>query len=1156
MNIKGEIENNILRISIDGRIDSNNAGEAESEITRIRKEGSFKTMTIDLSGLEYISSAGLRIFMRLYKEDKKLTAVNVSNAVFETFDITGFTDFMDIEKGEGSDGPKETDPLNDTFWEVSFKPVAALFEAQALANPERLAVVSTAVSMTYGELNEAANRIANALRYYNVRPDDTVMILLPRNVMSYAANLGILKAGAAFVTASTEYPDERIAFMFKDAGCRFLITTHKITFDRLDLIIEMGKRPLFLENIVTSPWPEDPVVRIDESDLAYMIYTSGSTGKPKGVMIEQGNLSNFLDHNPKNRETLYLAEKASVVLAVAPLTFDFSIMEEFIPLTSGLTVALASNAEILDPLCMRDFMLKHKVDAVCATPSYLNILLSIPKLKDALANIKIYDLGAEAFPAGLFEKIREASPEAMIMNGYGPTEATISCTMKVIEDAKHITIGKPNGNVFCYIVDQNNEEVEKGEIGELLICGKGIGRGYKNLPEKTAESFIEFRGMRGYKSGDLARITEDDEIEYHGRRDDQVKYHGLRIELGEIEANMAKFPGIDACSASVYDGRFLCLYYVPKQNPETDGQNSQEAEEIDPDELRAFAREHLASYMIPDLFVAISEMPMTANMKVDRKALPKPVISERTVKEPETEMQGRILQILKNILPEEEIGIETDLRDIGLSSLDYMVILAELSDTYQVGLNLMELHENATIAGLEKVILSKSKTGSVRHKKDRYRAVPVQASLYMDMLRTNTVENRLPVLLIIDNSVNIEKLKTSVWTAFARHPILASQFKIEEDGVYMIERDLERIDKEIPLIRNTEAEMIVIRASLATELFDPNRDPLFDIRIYQTEAHTYLYLNFAHVVSDGSSVDILIEDIAKAYAGSEPEKEKMTMYELGEEIAEVSDSPLYGQAIGYYKRFFKGMDSWPYIPEDETGAVSGNDRVARELSLSPAQINDFMHKAKTTGNVLFAGLFALSMAIEMEGSEAAFVFTHNGRNDSRLNRTVGCIMNYGWLRLQMPPDMTVKGFLRQIQNQVFEGMSIQVHPLMELAGMHPEFTDYFYIFQEETPEVIIEGKPAQTHWLSIADDCPEEGHTEITVSDEQEERLTGNKDMFKILTQVYYYKKVTFEMTYLVNKYSRERIERMTENVDRMLNMIVSRDPDKLTLSELIQEKG
>ena len=126
----------------------------------------------------------------------------------------------------------------------------------------------------------------------------------------------------------------------------------------------------------------------------------------------------------------------------------------------------------------------------------------------------------------------------------------------------------------------------------------------------------------------------------------------------------------------------------------------------------------------------------------------------------------------------------------------------------------------------------------------------------------------------------------------------------------------------------------------------------------------------------------------------------------------------------------------------------------------------------------------------------------------------------------------------------------------ELAGMHPEFTDYFYIFQEETPEVIIEGKPAQTHWLSIADDCPEEGHTEITVSDEQEERLTGNKDMFKILTQVYYYKKVTFEMTYLVNKYARERIERMTENVDRMLNMIVSRDPDKLTLSELIQEKG
>ncbi|MCR4655384.1 MAG: amino acid adenylation domain-containing protein [Lachnospiraceae bacterium] len=1151
MDIRGETENNALRISVNGRIDSSNAGEAESEIAGIRKDSSFEAMIIDLSGLEYISSAGLTVFLKLYREDRKLTLVNVSDEVYETLDITGFTDFIDIERAEGDGVPGDTDPLNDTSWESPFRPAASLFEEQALAHPEKLAVVSTAVSMTYGELNESVNRIANALRYYNVRPNDTVMILLPRNVMSYAANLGVLKAGAAFVTASTEYPDDRISFMYKDAGCRFLITTHKIAFEKLDLILETGRRPLFLENIITSPWPEDPVVRIDESDLAYMIYTSGSSGKPKGVMIEQGNLSNFLDHNPKNRETLYLAQNASVLLAVAPLTFDFSIMEEFIPLTSGLTVALASNAEILDPLLMRDFMLRHKVDAVCATPSYLNTLLSIPKLKDAMANIRIYDLGAEAFPAGLFEKIRKASPEAVIMNGYGPTEATVSCTMKVIEDTENITIGVPNGNVFCYVVDENNEEVKRGDIGELLICGKCVGRGYKNLPEETAESFIEFRGMRGYRSGDLARITGDNEIEYHGRKDDQVKYHGLRIEPGEIEANMAKCPGIDACSAVVYEGRFLCLYYVPGRIFKAEGQKSLPAEAAGPDELRAFAGEHLAPYMIPDLFVEIPEMPMTANMKVDREALPRPVIPERTVKEPETEMQGRILQIIKNAIPEEEIGTETDLRDTGLSSLDYMVILAELSDTYRVGLNLMELGENATVSGLEKLILSKSETESAGHDKDRYRAAPVQASLYLDMLRTNTVENRLPVLLITDNSVNIEKLKAAVWTAFLKHPILASQFKVEEDGVYMIMGDPERIDREIPLIKKTEAEMVVIRASLATELFDPDRDPLFDIRIYQTEAYTYLYLNFAHAISDGSSVDILIEDIAGAYAGTEPEQEKMTMYQLGEEMAEVSDSILYGQIIGYYKRFFKGMDRWPSVPEDDTGLAPGNDRVARELSLTPAQINDFMRTAKTTGNALFAGLFALTMAKEMKSSETAFVFTHNGRNDSRLTRTVGCVMNYGWFRLRMPPDMTLKDFLRQIRNQVFEEMSIQVHPLMELAGMYPEFTDYFYIFQEETPEVIIEGKPAKTHWLSIAEDCPRESRTGITV-DEKEERLTGNKDMFKILTQVYYYKTVMFEMTYLVNRYSRERIERMVENVDRMLSVIVSADPDKLTLSELI----
>ncbi|MBR4464809.1 MAG: AMP-binding protein [Treponema sp.] len=185
------------------------------------------------------------------------------------------------------------------------------------------------------------------------------------------------------------------------------------------------------------------------------MYTSGSTGKPKGVMIEHGNLFNFVNPSPKNYEARGITEKGTVFLAMAQMTFDISVMEEWLGLTSGMTVALASDEEIMNPLLMKDFMLKNKIDAVCFTPAYANTIFSIPQIQEALRAIKTYDFGSEAFPASLFTKIRAVNPAAYIMNGYGPTETTISCTMKVIESSENITIGKPNANVYAFIVDSD-----------------------------------------------------------------------------------------------------------------------------------------------------------------------------------------------------------------------------------------------------------------------------------------------------------------------------------------------------------------------------------------------------------------------------------------------------------------------------------------------------------------------------------------------------------------------------------------------------------------------------------------------------------------------------------------------------------------------------
>ena len=1145
MEIRGNIKDNSLIIEVIGRLSGDYAGRAEQLIRELKVDGDYEWTIFDLKGLEYISSAGLRVFMKMYRKDKKIRIVNVSPAIYDIFDLTGFTDLMEIQRSEVTSLAEDDTPLNDTSWPVEFKPVSLLFEEQVRKHPDRIAVVGGGISMTYEELNDAANRIANALRYYNVRPNDTIMILLPRNIMYYAVNLGILKAGAAFVTASTEYPDERIRFMYQDAGCRFLITTHWITFDRLDFFINLGKRPLFLEDVVTSPWPENPQVRIDESDLAYCIYTSGSTGKPKGAMIGQGNLCNYVDHNPKNRETVAIGEHGSVLLANAALTFDVSVREELVGLTSGMTVAMASNAQIMNPLLLRDFMLENNVDAMCATPSYIRTLLSIPKLKDALARIRVFAIGAEQFPKGLYERIREINPDALVLNCYGPTETTISACMKEIDGSEHITIGRPLGNVSCYIVNEANEEIKQGEIGELLICGKGVGLGYKNLPEKTAASFITFKGMRAYKTGDYARITENYEIEFHGRRDNQVKYHGLRIELGEIEEIMSACQFIESCAAVVVEERFLCLYYVAAHG-----------ELFTRDDLRDFAKRHLVHYMIPDLFQEVERFVMNANMKLDRKKLPKPVIPRKEIVPPENEMQEKILSILTGILSDTELGITTDLRDLGMGSLGFMAFLAELGDSFNIGLNMADLRENPTVADLEKLILSKPRMGAEELSKDRYPMIPTQIFLYDEMLRMNSPENVLLSLLEMDKGIDINRLRQAVANAVKNHPILFTKFERGAGrDAFMLPAKGRCEIPEIPVIEVTEEEMPALRERLALELADPHTYPHFEFRIYRTENRLFLFHKVPHVISDGESQNILFRDIADAYAGRELQPEGISLFGICDEMNQVIESLLYAQIVSYYKRLLQDLTKWTAIPEDSTGLPAGQDVVAKTLSASAGQLAAVKKALKVSGNVLFMGLMALSMAIQTGDREITYVFSHNGRNDSRVKRTYGYLVNTGICRLDVRPSRTLAAFFRQIQNQVFDAMSCQLFPLEEIVDRYPGVMDYNYLYQIGHPELEMGGKKASLHSLSVRDDCKEGVVVHESAEGNMESPATCDDGLFKLLTQVYEFDTVVYELTYKINRYSRKRIEKMAEDVDRMLLNIAGGDVDRITIGDVLNDR-
>lgn len=339
-----------------------------------------------------------------------------------------------------------------------------------------------------------------------------------------------------------------------------------------------------------------------------------------------------------------------------------------------------------------NLIIEHKVDIMTTTPTYLSNMIDLPQLRKAVSQIKVFDVGAEAFPPALYDKIRSVNPDAYIMNGYGPTETTISCTMKVITDSKNITIGAPNGNVKVYIVDKDNKVLPDGETGELVVAGLGVGRGYINLPEKTAAVFIELNGERAYKTGDLAKINTDGEIEFFGRIDNQIKLRGLRIELGEIEEVINSYEGIVTSITVPVDNKYLCCYFMADRK-------------IDSAELSDYASESLVHYMVPDVFIQLEKMPVTQNGKIDKKALPKHVSQPENLKEPQTLMQKKIFEIVAAVVENDFFGIDTSFYKAGLSSISAMKLCILISDEFGVTVKTSDIHENNTVEKLEKYVM-------------------------------------------------------------------------------------------------------------------------------------------------------------------------------------------------------------------------------------------------------------------------------------------------------------------------------------------------------------------------------------------------------------------------------------------------------------------
>jgi len=581
--------------------------------------------------------------------------------------------------------------FNNTSLPLPATTMAEIFEKRAARAPQATAVVQGERSISYGELNQRANRLAHFLIEKGVGPESLVGVCVERSVDMVAAIIAIWKAGAAYLPLDSEFPRARLEHMLKGAMPKLVLAKSKL---QLQLPQVAGVEFLALDasgfssDLERAPG-QNPDCKVFPQHAAYVIYTSGSTGVPKGVVVTHQGIPSLA---ASQAERLKLKEE-SRILQFASLNFDASFWEFLMALNAGATLVLPD--EQREGAALHELLVSQKVThALLPVP----VLASLEKF-DSLP-LQCLMNGGEALSG---EAVARWSAGLSMINAYGPTEATVCATISLpLSGSSNPPIGSPIQNARVYVLDNNLEPVPLGVAGELYISGAGLARGYLNRPALTADRFIADPyaiepGARMYRTGDLARWREDGMLDFVGRADEQVKIRGFRIELGEIETALRSLPEVAEAAVALKEemslGKQLVAYLVPSNGALPDSAV-----------LRRRLNERLPGYMLPSVFVPIKELPRSPNGKIDRGALPDAVQHTRDVRAPQSQEEIALCAMFAEVLRREQVGVEDDFFALGGDSLSAMRLVGRVCSAFGFALSLRDFYSANTVGELASLI--------------------------------------------------------------------------------------------------------------------------------------------------------------------------------------------------------------------------------------------------------------------------------------------------------------------------------------------------------------------------------------------------------------------------------------------------------------------
>ncbi len=944
-----------------------------------------------------------------------------------------------------------------------------LIEKQVERTPDAVALIFEEEPLTYRELNRRANRLAHRLRQLGVGPEAIVGVFAERSLEMVTGLIATLKAGGAYLPLDPTYPADRLAFMLGDAKPAVVLMQRRLAAQ----LPAHDKKVVFLEDDLAGESDTNPPNRTQPENLAYVLYTSGSTGQPKGVLIEQRAIVNQLLW----RIEQYGLDSRDVFLQKTTFTFDVSVWELLLPPMLGARMVLLRPGAEKEPLELAAAIKRNQVTVIHFVPSMLTVFLESLEAKRSLGTLRRCFCGGESLTPELTKRFFDQfGDRTELHNLYGPTETAIDVTFYPVSSPEDtIPIGRPVANTSIYLLDRNKRPVPIGVAGELCIGGVQVARGYLNRPELTAERFIAnpFKaGERLYRSGDLARWRADGNIEYLGRMDHQVKVRGFRIELGEIEAALLGDGGVAQTAVLVREDhpgeKRLIGYVVPAI-----------AQSIDPAALRAHLNKSLPNYMVPVAIVVLEKLPLNANGKLDRKALPAPDLStaSKNYVAPRNELEEQLVKVWQEVLGVQPIGVTDDFFTLGGHSLLALRVVSRSNALSGKQLSLSAIFEAKTIAQLAQRLQGNDLTAGASDQDPTNQekgSMPIarlpraegaaelvfptsfaqQRLWFIDQLEPQSTVYNVPAAVRIVGELDIAAFEQSFSELVRRHEVLRTTFRaIDGQPIQVIARpselrlpitDLRGLE---PVARAEEERRLI--AEEAGTHFDLARGPLLRARLLRTgDQEHVLVTTLHHIITDEWSNDLFLSELIAGYEafaeGRQPNLPELSIQYADFahwERASLQDGALEEQ-LGYWREKLADLPVLQ-LPTDRPRPAVPTFRGGSESIELPAELADALKAlSRREGATVFMTLltaFKALLARYTSQEDVVIGSPITNRTRSETENLIGFFLNTLVLRTALDGEPSFREALHRVSETVLGAFEHQGMPFdMLVQALAPE----------------------------------------------------------------------------------------------------------------------